>query len=1157
MVDRNETAVLELKHEIIRASAGTGKTFALSNRYLQLLVSGVDCQSILATTFSRKGAGEILDRIIRRLSDAALSDDAAANLATELQMPLNQPAAADILKQLLSNLHRLEISTLDSFFNRVAKAFSLELGLPPAWDIVDEQEIAVLEDEAIQQVLRGESVLSLLHMLSKGEATRRVASMIHDTVHHSYSVFRESGPEPWDQLEALGHFLPEDQLNLLITEMNTIAPDKKGLAKHWAVVLDAVNDGDWSGLIELKSFQNYLDGKLTFGRTKLIPEIVAAYAKLLPHCQAIICGQLINANHSTRDLLQAFGDLLERAKDATGSLRFDDVTDRLKAFVKMWDTDRFSFRLDNQIQHLLLDEFQDTSPAQWSVIEPFARKVVSADDQSRSFFCVGDMKQAIFGWRGGVAEIFDLVDDSLPGLEQRTLAKSYRSSAVVMKLVNDVFGNIKNYVCDDDLVNAAIHDWPKWFAEHTTARDLPGYVAVEMAENCDAKTASNYHRKDSVRNENVVEATVKRVRQLARELPKHLSIGVLVRKNKEVTQLISLLREKGVPASEEGGSELTDSVAVELILSALQLVDHPGDGLARFHISHSPLADAFGVAPETDENTRENEAAARVGAAKLRARLVGDGYGPVVESLARLLLDQATHRETSRLQQLVRIAYDNADGKQWQLRPSKFVQYIRDEIKVSGESSARVRVMTIHRSKGLEFDALVLPYQLDNQGWVGQTPNLVVGRKSPTDPIDIATRYAGEKKRKLLPARFQELLEHDRQQKVREAMCVLYVALTRAVHAVHVIVSHSAKPDHKSPAGVLLATLCPDAERAAGTLYEDGNSQWHQAVDLPTEEDADPHELQSFYLPGKITLKSAKLDRTVKSKRGLPKVLPSMATEGSQVNLGEVFRSRSDSAKMLRGRLLHGCFEKLRWVDEGAPSEALLLPQLRLIAPTVGDFEPCLRDFREFLQRPTIKNLFSRSGYETSYLSSFASHDQGSGDASQLAVDVQTERRFAVATDRGFIQGVIDRLILIYQGDRLIAADIVDLKTDDVADDQLHEKITAYRPQLATYREAASRFLRLPIQQIATRLVFVSTGQVVNVDVVETAFDCGVSVKKATSSRRKAGGKTSSETAEPHFAGSESKPLKKRKKPSSPKTESEPSSPAVDPPQSTQRTLWD
>ena len=152
-----------MRNEVIRASAGTGKTFALSNRYLVLLASGVECQSILATTFTRKGAGEILDRIVQRLSNAALSDQAAEELSKELDFVISRSRAADVLLGLLKNLHRLEISTLDSFFNRVAKVFSLELGLPPTWDVVEEQQIEVLRDAAVQNVLLNDQVDTLLN----------------------------------------------------------------------------------------------------------------------------------------------------------------------------------------------------------------------------------------------------------------------------------------------------------------------------------------------------------------------------------------------------------------------------------------------------------------------------------------------------------------------------------------------------------------------------------------------------------------------------------------------------------------------------------------------------------------------------------------------------------------------------------------------------------------------------------------------------------------------------------------------------------------------------------------------------------------------------------------------------------------------------------
>jgi len=175
--------------------------------------------------------------------------------------------------------------------------------------------------------------------------------------------------------------------------------------------------------------------------------------------------------------------LLESRKSATGQLRFDDITQRLEPFAAQFESDRIAFRMDRQVQHLLLDEFQDTSLAQWNVIRPFAKAVTQSPDDARSFFCVGDLKQAIFGWRGGIAEIFDRVDEELPNLaDPEKRADSWRSAPTVIELVNEVFLNLTRYKCNDPIGLAAVHQWGDWFEEHSThKKELQGHVTLEMA----------------------------------------------------------------------------------------------------------------------------------------------------------------------------------------------------------------------------------------------------------------------------------------------------------------------------------------------------------------------------------------------------------------------------------------------------------------------------------------------------------------------------------------------------------------------------------------------------------------------------------------------------------------------------------------------------
>ena len=670
------------------------------------------------------------------------------------------------------------------------------------------------------------------------------------------------------------------------------------------------------------SFQNVLAGRNKFGSSKLPPEIIQIYQELIPHCQAVVTDRLIAQNRSTFQLLSRFGAILERAKNETGQLRFDDVANRLLEFVSLWDTDQFTFRLDHQIKHLLLDEFQDTSPVQWKVIRPFAEQVTQRDSHL-SFFCVGDMKQAIYGWRGGVAEIFDLVDRQLPNLEKaESLTKSYRSAPPIIDVVNQVFLNLHNYRGKDPVVDEAVHSWPDWFGKHETAHtDDHGYVTFEYGRDHvpeKGERGSNVqHQVHQMRNENMYVATIERIRQLTKSLAPEHSVGVLVRTNEEVGELIFRLQQEGIPASEEGGNAITDSAAVEYILSAISLADHPGDDIARFHVSHSALAESLGLVPENTKTQSINRRAASQGAADLRRRLIQDGYGPTVEVLAKILAPHCTGRELLRLQHLVRIAYATvSDSNRWELRPRHFVEYIRREIKVADQSGAQVRVMTIHKSKGLEFDSVVLPMKYVTNGWFGISHPVVVGRDAPTDPIDTACRFVGEPFRNLLPENFQQIFANDRQRLVREALCVLYVALTRAVHSTHVVASYSAKPEDRSAAGVLLSSL--EIERKEGLVYEHGDPRWFEHHQKPQAESSS-FDLETFYLPPEWQPKRDSVSQEVRSGRGIRVTSPSQLEGGDRIKLDSLFGRRKNAAALQRGSLIHGCFELIGWLDLTRP----------------------------------------------------------------------------------------------------------------------------------------------------------------------------------------------------------------------------------------------
>jgi len=1083
-----------LPNEIIRASAGTGKTFALSNRYLVLLASGVDCQSILATTFTKKGAGEILDRIVQRLSAAALSDEAAESLTGELRFKISRSHATKILHELLKNLHRLEISTLDSFFNRVAKAFSLELGLPPIWDLVDQQQIQRLREESVQSVLRSEELETLRNLMDKGESNRRIQSLLLETIEDLYSDFRDSNFDAWDRLGAPTGWMTSTELETLVREARE--REYETHKKAWEKFHQQIFDEDWAAVAESAFVQNVLDGNFKYSRSVLPEDGLAMIQQLIPHCRSWIVQRLSLRNLSTRQLLHAFGLEFEAAKSRLGQLFFDDISDRLKDFVQSGTIEQFSFRLDNQIQHLMLDEFQDTSPTQWAIVRPFAHQVTRDGEPGRSFFCVGDMKQAIYGWRGGVAEIFDVVEGNLPNLAKtQQMVKSYRSSPVIIGFVNDLFGNLNRFLTKDDQINSAVHEWSEWFRPHETERsEYPGHVTIEYAENCDEKLAkTNSPTKDSVRNQNVVQGVVERVSHLVENVPEESSIGILARTNKDVGAIIFALQSAGIPASEEGGNPLTDSAAVEMVLSAFHLADHPGDDIARYHVSNGPLASLFDLNPEGDSNQNENRKAAAAGAAAVRRKIVDHGFGPVAEEMANLLAPQCTHRERLRLQHLVEMGYaDPQDEQRWSLRPRRFVEYVREK-KVADATAAQVRVMTIHKSKGLEFNSVVLPmFKAGSIGLSGQTPKIIVDRDGPADPAKMVTRHINQKQQKFFSKVIQTAFANDERRRIRESMCLLYVALTRAAHSLHVVISCGEKPDSKTSAGVILATMTENPNRVKGVIYETGDANWFGKLPDPTPVVAeDERALVKFYRESRLDRKENVVQTVLQSRRGLSNVTPSSLGGGEVVKLRDILGAGEDTMAMERGTLLHACFERVQWLDQAIPNEEELHEHLEKTSAGLVLKRKAIKEFFNAIKKGSFPQLLNFERYREQYLVQFS--DAGN------RMEVSNERRIAAtisgADTTELIEGVVDRLVLVYENDVLVAADVIDFKSDAIAQHELAAKVAAYSPQLSAYRAAISISLGIPPSSISTRLAFISTGDVIHLDMIEATVDKDTKLK--------------------------------------------------------------
>ncbi|MEX2027637.1 MAG: UvrD-helicase domain-containing protein, partial [Pirellulaceae bacterium] len=272
-------------HVVIRASAGTGKTYQLTNRYLQLLVEGVPPQRILATTFTRKAAGEIFDRILLRLAQAATSDDERKKLAAALgDDSLTRGRCRELLVDTIRHMHCLRIGTLDSFFVQIAGSFALELGLPLGWRIGETLEDQALRQEAVANVLtRGKSqeLLTLFHLLTKGEVRRSVLSLVLGVAQDMYDLARETQAAAWNHLPRHAGLKAEELAAALDGLKNAAIPAGKQWESGHAGGVLAAEATDWKAFLSKGFGGKILSGELTYYKKEIPAPVVAAYQRLI------------------------------------------------------------------------------------------------------------------------------------------------------------------------------------------------------------------------------------------------------------------------------------------------------------------------------------------------------------------------------------------------------------------------------------------------------------------------------------------------------------------------------------------------------------------------------------------------------------------------------------------------------------------------------------------------------------------------------------------------------------------------------------------------------------------------------------------------------------------------------------------------------------
>jgi ATP-dependent helicase/nuclease subunit A len=1043
----------EIPHKLFLASAGTGKTYKLAVQFVGLLMKGVEPERILATTFTRKAAGEILDRVLSHLVEAIEDEKKLAELQRELhseEVEVSRESCVALLAKLTRALGQLKVKTLDAFFASVAKVYALDLGLPPDWAIVDEVTANDLKSDAIARMLsedKEDQWALLLRQLSSA-APRGVHEAILKTVSDCQDAFVESDQRAWGSVKTPAWVLGEEELASALKELEEApTPLKKDgtpnvpFQKAVKKVVEEVTAGRGFSLLDSKLVESSLAETNKYSGKNFEDAFVAPMLLVARHIGALAVDRTVQKNSATYGFLELFGFAHEVLQSEESSYRFEDLPQRLaakdgidpltQAGYDLW------YRIDGRVDHLLLDEFQDTSPVQYRILERIIEEILADGTGERSLFCVGDVKQSIYGFREADPRLLGQLSDRLPILKEveETLEKSWRSSPVVLGMVNSVFESVSrsSALSEGEELDAA-EEFQGFFKEHSAAKTEKRGAAYFIESR--PKTDSE---KDWAP---VLERTVERIQQIQAE-EKTASIGVLVRTSKRIPELIFHLREANVLASGEGGNPLTDSTAVLQALSALHWLDHPGDTQARFHVASSFLGAELGV-HETGDATEVLRA--------LRRRLVRAGYGAFLGSLLPTVVAKYSDWDQRRFERLVDLAhtYDERAG----LRPRAFVEFVRSE-RIEDPSAARVKVMTVHRSKGLEFDAVILP-ELDG-GFFPRHPALYTSRP---DPYQLIKSVSSAPKASICEVsdELRDLRYHHRTRGMVDNLCLLYVAMTRARHRLDIISQYC--PADKYP-GKGLASLARRALVPEGVLPDEKTGElWAHPENSRTwlEERSLESTCETAPCP------EFSLAETTTARR-LSRQAPSVQRTLGVVDASELFSESGGAAR--HGTLVHKLAEAIEWLDEAVEmTDGHLEGALKSEGASEEEAGRAITAFREALGQPAIKALLSREGH---------------GSSSE--VKISNERRFSLLLrdeeDAEYLSnGSIDRLVLSYEEGEVVSAEVIDFKTDGVREEGVEERARHHAPQMYSYRRAVSTMYSLKPEMVKLRLAFTGPGVV-------------------------------------------------------------------------------
>lgn len=890
---RQQEAAHPAQSTWLSANAGSGKTRVLTDRVARLLLEGVQPQHILCLTYTKAAASEMQNRLFQRLGGWAMLDDKAL-CAALAELGLEHAPSAQELQRARTLFARaietpggLKIQTIHSFCASLLRRFPLEAGVSPQFTEIEDRAADLLRAELVDRMAegadahlldglaaqyKGEDFLALTKEIVGQTAAFGVMTMADALVLFDQPrdltrkglIAQTFAPSDWDLIQDLIHVLMaqgvrDQSVGDMLNEM--IALD-----------IQSVSIAEAAFLTQAGTRKKTFPSKGTQAQAAhLLPQLDALIDRVERAREARLALEAAEHTVALHRFAQRFAQLYKEAKQRRGWLDFDDLIGKAR---RLLTDDRVAawvlYRLDGGIDHILVDEAQDTSPAQWDVIRRLAEEFSSGEgarsDVTRTIFVVGDKKQSIYSFQGADPREFDRMqsefgsklDESNQKLWNRSLDFSFRSSPAILRLVDRVF---------QSEAGAGFSEGAH-IAFHT---DLPGRVDFwplipkpdktperDWFDPVDRRSPEHHFR-------TLAMAVAQRIKQMldtetlipGRDGPRQVQprdfLILVQRRGGIFPDIIRACKELDLPIAGADRLRVGAETAVRDLGALLSFLATPEDSLSLATALRSPLfgwseQDLFTLAHHRTEDELWRALRTKTEEYPETVSVLRDLRDNVDFLRPYDLIERMLTRHRGRQRLLARLGTEAEDGINALL--SQALSYERsdvpsltgfltwmetDDLEVKRQidsASNQIRVMTVHGSKGLEAPIVILP-ECGKRDI--QIRDVV---------IDMANTPVWKMPSNCQPGAMIARLDEMKAAQREESLRLLYVALTRAEQ--WLIVGAAGELDkagndwHQRVQDAMMAEGSTPLDTPVGTGLRIEHGDWDQLAQPLEQSDASP-----------------------------------------------------------------------------------------------------------------------------------------------------------------------------------------------------------------------------------------------------------------------------------------------------------------------------